>query len=165
VKLWDPREQDATSTMKIAAGNAEVLALSWSAQSHLLAVGSECSEALIYDMRNTQAPLTGEPCQNGHAASVTSVAFSPHFDTLLASGSDDTTFCVAKLCAANTEGTNEGTLIESAHNDTITAIAWHPKHRSMALSVAWDCSVLLWNVELEGDCPSQMTSSTVCVGN
>jgi len=152
VRLWDPREREATCAMPIADGNAEVLALSWSASANLLAVGSEFSNALVFDVRNTSAPLSGKPTLNQHAASVTSVAFSPHVDHLLASGSDD-----AKICVANESSMLSG----SAHNDSVTAVAWHPTLPSTLLSAAWDSCILTWSVEFDGDCPIAISSSNL----
>jgi len=138
VKLWDPRVQEAIHSIDIVGGNTEVAALSWSQSSNLLAIASECSHALVLDTR-----VLGQPYNyHQHTASVTSVAFSPHNDSVLASGSDDTKVCVSDRSSGST-------FTGAKHRDTVTAIAWHPKLPLTALSVGWDCEINLWNIQLD----------------
>jgi len=138
IKLWDPRQGSCTQTLKASDGQVEVHALSWSSTQQKLAIASDHSYVSVFDIRCPEGPLAQHHC---HEASLTSVAFSPHSEDVLASASQDTTVRVSLPNGAETQQF-------SGHKDTITAIAWHPVESGRLVSVGWDSEAHVHSIDM-----------------
>jgi coronin-1B/1C/6 len=91
---------------------------------------------------------------HGHKGPVLDVAFSPHNDHLLATGSDDSDI---KLWVVPEEGLARGSSHEAAvltlgsHTHAVRNLSWHPSASGVLLSASQDLTTRLWDVEKSAD--------------
>ncbi|KAL4132981.1 hypothetical protein PRIC2_003309 [Phytophthora ramorum] len=92
------------------------------------------------------------PVINGQKAEVSSLAFNPFNDHVLATGSADSTIQLwsleARTAAETFEAPSKPTLALSGHTKGIRALQFHPTAADVLCSTSHDLSVRLWDVEV-----------------
>ncbi|CAF0940629.1 unnamed protein product [Adineta ricciae] len=87
------------------------------------------------------------PLVSGHKSAVLDIAWCPHNDNVIASGSED---CTVKIWQIP-DGGITATLTESSvdlvgHQRRVGQIAWHPSALNVLLSAGGDMKIFIWNV-------------------
>jgi coronin-1B/1C/6 len=87
------------------------------------------------------------PLVSGHKAAVLDIAWCPHNDNVIASGSED---CTVKIWQIP-DGGITSTLTQSsvdlvAHQRRVGQVAWHPSALNVLLSAGGDMKIFIWNV-------------------
>ncbi|CAF1241004.1 unnamed protein product [Adineta steineri] len=87
------------------------------------------------------------PLVSGHKAAVLDIAWCPHNDNVIASGSED---CSVKIWEIPDGGITQ-TLTQSsvdlvAHQRRVGQVAWHPSALNVLLSAGGDMKIFIWNV-------------------
>ena len=75
----------------------------------------------------------------GHTARVFNIVWHPHFEYILASGSDDKTLRVWDI-------KNSGTKELKGHSHNVRGISWNYEIPWLLLSGAWDMTIRVWDV-------------------
>ncbi|CAL8129858.1 unnamed protein product [Orchesella dallaii] len=87
------------------------------------------------------------PLVGGHKGPVLDIAWCPHNDNVIASGSED---CLVKVWQINDHGLSR-TLTESVvdlqyHQRRVGLVLWHPTAHNILLTAGSDNQVVIWNV-------------------
>ena len=123
----------------------------------IVATRGPSKEVYIWDLsKHTSFPAENAPfCPQGvllgHEDEGYAMAWSPHEEGRLLTGSDDTTVKLWDTKAAYSKGATPGTQITpllsfQAHTATVEDVAWHAKDPHMAGSVGDDQRLCLWDV-------------------
>ncbi|KAI5189767.1 histone-binding protein RBBP4 [Nematocida sp. AWRm77] len=127
---------------------------------HLVATGGENGSVQVFDLRNEGAPLH---VLDGHEGKeITQVQWSPHFPSVLASGSANKRVVIwdlDKIGAPQTEedkedGPPELLFVHAGHTNTVSDICWNPQEPWEIATVGEDCMVQMWQISadiLEGE--------------
>ena len=127
-------------------------------QNHfIVATRGDSPELYIWDLtKHTSFPDENSPfCPQGvllgHAEEGYAMAWSPHEEGRLLTGSGDATVKLWDAKAAYAKGATSGTQIKplqtfQAHTATVEDVAWHAKDPHMAGSVGDDQRLCLWDV-------------------
>lgn len=128
---------------------------------YLYALGLSNSNIELFDLRN---PGTTLHTIMGHSDSITCLDWSPHADSLLASGSADRRVLLWDISKIGMEqvqeddedGSPELFMMHAGHTAPVTDLSWNPEVKYLIGTVAEDNIVNLWRVddgilgELEG---------------
>ncbi|XP_022108881.1 coronin-1A-like [Acanthaster planci] len=88
------------------------------------------------------------PQVRGHKGKVLDLAWDPFDDNVIASGDEHSIVCVWEIPDSGlTESITEPRVTLDCHQKKIVKILWHPTARNILLTSAWDCKVIIWNLE------------------
>jgi len=87
----------------------------------------------------------------GHTREGYGLAWSPHTEGRLISGSEDGSVCLWDVTASIAKGSKSGTQINPlstfrCHTDVVEDVDWHPKDANLIGSVGDDCRICIWDV-------------------
>lgn len=143
IHLWNPTElfrqkEWTTSTWDINAAysnkNSSIEDLQWSPTETTVLASAECGGGYvkIYDSRRHGQAMLSQHISAPNNVDVNVVAWNALVPNLLASGSDDGTFCVWDLRSfASTASPVKPLARFSCHQKPITSLEWHPTDESM----------------------------------
>ncbi|XP_050428555.1 coronin-1C [Adelges cooleyi] len=102
---------------------------------------------IVLPLNKTGRLPADQPVVGGHKGPVLDIAWCPHNDNVIASGSED---CVVKVWQIPDGGISR-TLTESVvdliyHQRRVGLVLWHPTARNILLSAGSDNQVVIWNV-------------------
>ncbi|CAF1127073.1 unnamed protein product [Adineta steineri] len=88
------------------------------------------------------------PLVTGHKAAVLDIAWCPHNDNVIASGSED---CTVKVWQIPDGGLTSNNLTQAAvdlvaHQRRVGQVVWHPSALNVLLSAGGDMKIFIWNV-------------------
>ncbi|CAF1595536.1 unnamed protein product [Adineta ricciae] len=88
------------------------------------------------------------PLVTGHKAAVLDIAWCPHNDNVIASGSED---CTVKVWQIPDGGLTSSNLTQAAvdlvaHQRRVGQVLWHPSALNILLSAGGDMKIFIWNV-------------------
>jgi len=88
------------------------------------------------------------PLVTGHKAAVLDIAWCPHNDNVIASGSED---CTVKIWQIPDGGISSANLTQPAvdlvaHQRRVGQVVWHPSALNVLLSAGGDMKIFIWNV-------------------
>lgn len=156
VKLWDISQyttagKNQKSSMKAARTYEHHTAAVNDLEYHpslwfALATVSDDQTLQILDQRTDSTRAAYKTVQQAHNDEISSVAWNPAKEMLLATGSADKTAAIwdlrnlkAKLHAC------EG------HTGPVTKVEWHPKHREILATSAQDRRIIFWDLSQVGE--------------
>ncbi|XP_075915804.1 coronin-1C-like isoform X1 [Petromyzon marinus] len=87
------------------------------------------------------------PTVCGHTAPVLDIAWCPHDDNVIASGSEDCTVMVWQIPDAGLyRPMTEPVVCLEGHSRRVGIVAWHPTARNILMSAGCDNVIIVWNV-------------------
>ncbi|CAF3224206.1 unnamed protein product [Rotaria socialis] len=87
------------------------------------------------------------PLVSGHKSAVLDIAWCPHNDNVIASGSEDCTVKIWQIPDGGITSTlTEPTVDLVAHQRRVGQIVWHPSALNVLLSAGSDMKIFIWNV-------------------
>ncbi len=123
----------------------------------LIATKTVSAEVFVFDYtKHPSKPAAGGRCNpdlrlTGHRTEGYGLAWSPHAEGALLSGSDDAQICVWDVAGA-TRGarTLEASSIFRGHAGVVEDVAWHARHAHVFGSVGDDRQLILWDARAGG---------------
>ncbi|CAF1048759.1 unnamed protein product [Rotaria sp. Silwood1] len=88
------------------------------------------------------------PLVTGHKAAVLDIAWCPHNDNVIASGSEDCTVKIWQIPDGGITSTNltQPAVDLVAHQRRVGQVVWHPSALNILLSAGGDMKIFIWNV-------------------
>lgn len=87
------------------------------------------------------------PLVSGHKSAVLDIAWCPHNDNVIASGSEDCTVKIWQIPDGGiTQTLTQSTVDLVAHQRRVGQLAWHPSALNVLLTAGGDMKILVWNV-------------------
>ena len=87
------------------------------------------------------------PLISGHKGAVLDIAWCPHNDNVIASGSEDCTVKVWQIPDGGITATMTQPAVDLvAHQRRVGQVLWHPSAQNVLLSVGSDTKIIIWNV-------------------
>uniref|UniRef100_A0A1I7RPV4 WD_REPEATS_REGION domain-containing protein n=1 Tax=Bursaphelenchus xylophilus TaxID=6326 RepID=A0A1I7RPV4_BURXY len=139
VKIWDPKTGNCLATLHDHKNS--VTAVEWNKNGNWLLSGSRDHVIKLYDIRMLKEVQTFR----GHKKEVTSIAWHPVHEGLFASGGGD-----GSLGYWNVYSDKELALLESAHDQAVWSIQWHPLGHILATG-SNDNNTKFWARNRPGD--------------
>lgn len=120
-------------------------------KSNIIATGSKDGDILVWDTRNTEKPLHK---LTGHTGGVLQIQWSPHFESVLASSSEDRRVNVWDLSRVGEVQTDEDAqdgppellFVHGGHTDSVCDISWNPHEPWEIATVAEDNVLQVWQL-------------------
>ncbi|CAF3833293.1 unnamed protein product [Rotaria sordida] len=102
---------------------------------------------LVLPLENVGRVDRNIPLVSGHKAAVLDIAWCPHNDNIIASGSDDCTVKIWQIPDGGITTTlTESTVDLIAHQRRVVQVVWHPSALNVLLSSGSDMKIFIWNV-------------------
>ncbi|ANB11776.1 Hat2p [Sugiyamaella lignohabitans] len=119
------------------------------ANEYLIATGSSSKDITLWDTRKIPSPLHN---MSGHTDGITSLQWSPHFPSVIASASPDKRVIIWDIAMMGEEQTPEEAaegppellFVHGGHTDSVFDISWNPDVPWMMASVADDNQLHIW---------------------
>ncbi len=142
--------EECVRVAKCHTSTVEACAFS-SLKTELISTAGHSGEIKVWDTRNTESPLF---VLRSHKGSVNALKWSPHYESIIASGSVDRRVMVwdlNKTDLVTEEGVESPELcfVHSGHTNTVDDIDWNPAEPFEIASVSNDGILCIWKVSSE----------------
>lgn len=143
--IWDVRKGLGMKITDLHFSAINSVALS-SISEYYMATGDSNGILNIWDIRNVKNVMNQ---LYGHKKSIIQIEWSPHFNNIICSASEDNTLCIwdinrVKIESRNANNSQELIFKHKGHQNIVNDFNWNPSNILEIASVAEDNSIHLW---------------------